>query len=936
MKRLMTLRRRLLLGAVLVSAPAIGHAGDLTGTVSDATETQNLEGAQITLVELSRTAESDTNGQYRFAEVPAGTYTLRANYLGVPPVTMSVTVPAKGTVTENLVLGTPSSDILVVGQQANLFSALSRKRAADGVEDVLTRDAVGQFPDQNVAESLRRLPGINILNDQGEGRFVSVRGLDPNLNSSSLNGLRVPAPESDVREVALDVVSSDLVESIEVKKTLTPDMDADTIGGSIEINTTSAFDRKKDLFTTKVEGSYNYKRGSFTPKAAMDFATRFTDNFGVAGGMSYYKREFSTDNVETGGWKEADDGTAFTDQPEYRDYDVTRKRFSGTLSFDYKPSSTTTLYARGVFSQFDDQEFRNRLTFAFDKDPSSGDAESAYWSDADGEIKIERDLKDRFERQRIRTATIGGTTDTGPWKLVYQGGWTKSSEKEAGSLDPVRFSHKFDGEGLGVDFDYSNPAIPRYTIKSGGTLFFDPSTYGFDKLERTSLSDSQDEEYSLKGDVSRVFAMNGGEFTIQGGVKQRWRTKMYNLQQDDYDDYTGDLTFADLVGNPTYGLANIAPAFDWYKTRDFFYDNRGDFELNAADTMLDSATSDYKAREDILASYLLGRWDSDTLRVIGGVRMERTFSHLKGNLVQEENPDATPPCADAVCVTPLAFQRSYTDWMPSLNVRFAPAGTAIVLRGAVYRSLMRPNLSDLAPRFLINEDGEAEIGNPDLNPYKAWNFDAEASYYFSQSGALSVAFFHKKIDDFIVDQRIRTPGTFRNFAYQELETHVNGETAKVTGVEASFSQVLDFLPGPFDGLLVQFNYTYTDATGTVFTDGNADDPRHIPLPSSSKNVFNAILGYEKGPISIRVAGTYRGKYLDELGDEADNDRYVARHFQVNLSARYDITKTIQLYADWINVNNEPYFAYQNFAGAKRLLQYETYGPTVKGGVKLKF
>src|SRR5690606_11901920 len=135
----------------------------------------------------------------------------------------------------------------VVGQSASLASSLSRKRAADGVEDVLTRDAVGQFPDQNVAESLRRVPGINILNDQGEGRFVSVRGLDPELNAASINGTRLPAPESDVRSVALDVVAAELIESIEIKKSLTPDMDADTIGASIEINTVSAFDRKKDL-----------------------------------------------------------------------------------------------------------------------------------------------------------------------------------------------------------------------------------------------------------------------------------------------------------------------------------------------------------------------------------------------------------------------------------------------------------------------------------------------------------------------------------------------------------------------------------------------------------------------------------------------------------------------------------------------------------------
>ena len=422
---------------------------------------------------------------------------------------------------------------------------------------------------------------------------------------------------------------------------------------------------------------------------------------------------------------------------------------------------------------------------------------------------------------------------------------------------------------------------------------------------------------------------------MQAGIKQRWRTKMYDLTQDDYGDYTGPLTFADLVGTQSYDLANIAPVFAWNRTRDFYYDHVGDFELDAADTAYDSAADDYKAREDVLAGYALARWDSDMLRVIGGVRMERTYNHLKGNLVQEENPAATPPCNDDICVTPVSFERSYTNWLPSLNLRFADT-SGLVLRAAAYRSLVRPNLGDLAPRFLINEDDEAEVGNPDLKPYKAWNFDAEASYYFSRSGAISVAFFHKRINDYIVTQRSDTPGTYQGVAYTELTIARNGDTAKVTGAEASLSQVLDFLPGPFDGLLVQLNYTYTDATGTILTDGDVADPREIPLPSSSKHTFNAVLGYEKGPISLRAAGTYRSKYLDEAGDAADEDRYVDRHFQLDLSARYDITKQVQLYADWINVNNAPYFAYQNFAGAKRLLQYETYGPTVKGGVKLKF
>lgn len=266
MIRKVSVRARLMLGAVALFVPGIAQAGQITGSVGDATQTRSLAGAEVTLVELGRTTQADTDGSYRFADVPAGTYTLRATYIGAAPVEMTVTVSETGTLVQNLTLGQVSSDILVIGQTANLFSALSRQRSADGVSSVLTRDAVGQFPDQNVSEALRRLPGINILNDQGEGRYVSVRGLSPDLNSTSVNGVRLPSPESDVRSVALDVISSDAIESIEVKKTLTPDMDGDTIGASVEINTVTAFSRKKNLFTVTGEGSFNYLGTSKNPR----------------------------------------------------------------------------------------------------------------------------------------------------------------------------------------------------------------------------------------------------------------------------------------------------------------------------------------------------------------------------------------------------------------------------------------------------------------------------------------------------------------------------------------------------------------------------------------------------------------------------------------------------------------------------------------------
>ncbi|MES2495251.1 MAG: TonB-dependent receptor [Pseudomonadota bacterium] len=929
-------RAAIALGLVF-SASAM--AGTIVGTVSDASGTRALESAQVRIVELGRSAEASRDGRYRFPDVPAGTYTVEASYIGVDTVRTNVQVGTSGDTYADIALGgSDAGSIVVIGQVANQASTLSRQRAADGVESVLTRDAIGQFPDQNVAESLRRLPGINILNDQGEGRFVSIRGLDPELNSSSVNGVRLPAPESDVRSVALDVISSDIIESIEVKKSLTPDMDADTIGGTIDIKTTSAFDRKKDLFKVSAEGSYNDLTEKTSPKGSFDFSTKLSDAVGVSGGLSYYRRRFATDNMEMDGWDIDDNGNAYADTVEYRDYDVTRKRISASLSFDFKVGETTKLYARGLYSQFDDQEYRRRLTFEMDEAPSSSTGTSASFASDDGEISVQRDLKDRFESQKIRSFVAGGETETGPWKAVYMASWAKSSEREKGSIDPVNFERKFEDPGeFGVTFDYSRPKLTSYAITAGQAAFLDPSEYEFDKVERTTLSDAQDEEFAIKADISREFAADGGVFTFQAGAKQRWRKKTYNATFDIYDGYDGDLTLADFAGQQDYGLASINPVPSKKAFRSFFRDNLGKFELNQFDTDAVSAESDYRVDEHITAAYLLGRWDSDKVRLIGGVRVERTSNKITGNqltLVEEGNEyQGVEVDEDTVFILPQSFKRTYTDVLPSFTVRYEPVRN-VVLRAAGYKSLVRPKLSNLAPRAVI-EDNEGEFGNPDLKPYKAWNADLAVEYYFGRNAAISAGLFYKTIKDYVVEVTNQDV-LYNGVTLDQATTFANGPKATVKGLEFSYSQVYSFLPAPFDGLLTQVNYTYTDAKGRVYADGDITDPRRIPLPASSKHTLNLVLGYEKGPLSVRAAGTFRDKYLDELGGDPTSDRYVASHFQLDLSGKYRITDNVRVFAEWVNVTDRPYFAYQNLNSGRRLLQYEEYSWTAKFGVTANF
>jgi len=946
--------------SALAFAATPAFAGDVVGVVVDETDTVALQSAVVRIAELGRQVVTERDGSFRITDVPEGTYTIEARYQGVPAETQTIIVPESGTVTANFLLGgDTASSILVYGQLANQTSALSREYASDTVVDVLTRDAIGQFPDQNVAESLRRLPGINVLNDQGEGRFVAVRGLDPSLNATSINGVRVPSPEGDIRAVALDVVSSDIIESIEVHKSLTPDMDADTIGASIEINTVSAFDRRGNFATVSAEGSYNEYSEELNPKASVNFAYRLTDNLGISGGISYYNRFFETDNIEADDW-EIDDGLVYAEEVQYRDYDVERERISGSLGLDIRASESTELYVRGLYSRFDDQEFRRRLTFDFGDALIGGSGTNVTYADFDplgpGEeyaITVERDIKDRFERQEIYSLSLGGETETGPWTIEYMASYARSSESENGSVDPAQFERDFEADGLVASVDYSNPRIPLYSV-SGVADFFDPSTYGLKDIELTDVSDAVDEEYSARFDVAREFARDDGVFTLQTGLKGRWREKSFNADIAFYE--FDSFTLADALGEPaTYRLIDLEPIAGYTAASDFFFSNFDSFEFQSVDSAFDSAVSDYSIEEDIYAAYMLGRWDSSTLTVIGGVRYEYTQTDIVGNFVLLVEEDGTLPgggiaAEDTVFVTPQSTPRSYGYFLPSLNIRFEPVDD-LVFRAAGYRSLVRPGFGQAAPRFATeqndDDDVEGEFGNPALVPYEAWNLDAGAEYYFSGgNGAVSLGLFYKNVSNYIVTAEFEaddTPLVFNGVAFDEATIPVNGDSAEIFGVEFGFSLQLDMLPAPFDGLLTQANYTWTDASATIsnsaldlFGQGLETGSVDIRLPATSEHVINGAIGYEKGPLSLRLAGTYRDDYLDELGGSPEEDRFVDSHFQLDASARYRITDSIQVFVEAVNLTDAEFFAYNTLAGRQNNYQYEIYGRTFKGGVRVTF
>lgn len=326
-----------------------------------------------------------------------------------------------------------ADEIVVSGQRRSLEDAVNRQRDSDFIVSALSADDVGALPDQNVAEATRRLPGISVENDQGEGRFIVLRGLDANLNATTINGLSVPSPQREGgRSVALDTIPSELLSSLVVHKTFRPDLDGDAVGGVVEIETASAFNRADGWFTARGEGSYNELQGKWSLRFSAAGSTRFGgDRFGIAAAISYFDRSFGSENNEVDvGWAAATN-SRYPIEPEQREYVISRRRIGGALNLDFKPSDNARLFIRSLYSDYNDLEYRNRNEYLTRVAPASTTATSALFADR---VRIDRDVKDRTQKQRIFALQTGAEIDGDNWTLNIVGGYEKDGLSLRGAL----------------------------------------------------------------------------------------------------------------------------------------------------------------------------------------------------------------------------------------------------------------------------------------------------------------------------------------------------------------------------------------------------------------------------------------------------------------------------------------------------------------------
>lgn len=892
MLRLSKLTTHCLAALSLSSAALSVNAGEIAGQLTNDDNSRVFAGAQITLKELNLVTESRRDGTFRFPSLPAGAYTLQVSYLGAQPVTEVVNVTETGIVSPVIALsdnGKAIADILVKGQRSGQASAINQQRVSDRISSIVSADAIGQFPDQNAAEALQRLPGLSIERDQGEGRFVGIRGIDPNLNNVTINGLNIPSPEAGVRSVALDVIPSELIQTLEVSKSVTADMDGDAIGGAIEVKSVSAFDYQQDTAKLTVQASHNELVDKTSPKLSGSLTHKFNESFGVAAALSWFERDFGSDNIESNG----------DDELEQRDYTITRERLGAAVNFDFRPDFNNQYFLRTLYSEFSDNEYRQANIFTFDGEDS----------------EIARESKDRYETQTIMTVAAGGEHQLDTWDINWQLGYAKSEEDEP---DALYYTFVQDNASISADLD---TRIPQVTQNAEAMQL---ANYDLDEI---SFEDNymKDTETSAKIDFVRGITLGDYQGEFKFGSKYRSRekvnTSLISIYDGDFDGITGE---GFETAAPDWNIGEFGDGLDRNALRNNFNSNRSALELAGLDSEVESNGASYVNNEDIFAAYAMVTANIDALRVVAGLRYERTDFSTDGmrvELVENEETDV-----EEVINTAWNADRDYDNWLPSVNLRY-DLNDKVVLRGAFTQTIARPKFEDVAAYQIIEskteEDGdsfvtarEAEVGNPQLKPYESTNIDLSVEYYPGAIGVLSAGYFYKDIDNFVVYADVA--GTEDWQGYDEVVQPVNGESASLHGLELSWVKAFD------NGFLMSANGTFSSSDATTLLDGETFE---TSLPNQSDTVGNLTLGYENNLVSLRLTMTYKSENLEEI--DGDMLRMEEDHHQLDFSGKYYINDDMLIYFNGINLSDEPYYHY--FDQRNRNAQYEEYGRTFELG-----
>jgi TonB-dependent receptor len=875
------------------------QTGNISGTVTDSTQRGAVIGAKVTVEGAALNTTTDEAGRYLLLRVPAGTAKVTVTYLGLESETKEVSVSGGSTSALDFALRPASvSQSITVSGSPDLIGqarALNDQKNSINLINLVASDQIGSFPDPNAAEAAQRIPGIVVQRDQGEGRFVLIRGTEPRLSATTINGERIGTTENTSRQIPLDTIPADLMGAIEVAKVLTPDMEADSIGGRVNLITKRApASRHIALtlgtgFNTLVNRDIKDYNGTY--------GQRFFDGkLGLIASGNFYENNRGSQDVEPA---YQSSGLAALD---LRDYILTRTRVGGAWDIDYRLKPGSELFFRGIRTNYEDSElryrFRNLLTNG----------------------RLERLLRDRYH-DSSQTALMTGGTHTLPrsWLLSW-----RASYSNARLTTPYRLESSFRQTGVTFAPNVTATSIDPANIQAN------PQNQNLNSFNFVQMAIQNDRgvERNLSGGFdfaapSRFGARTSGLFKFGLKIRDANRTRDVNTATQTVPSGSAAIRFLDSIS----AEYNPADNFLGGKYREFGRE------------FPDAARMKALSREGRLATVVGATGDAGSYRakerVTGGYVMEEIFLGERTTLLPGIRFEATDTTYSAPqyrlgasgAVLGRTNSRGSNDYLrvlPGIHLRHELFRDT-PLRVSFSRTLARPNYSDLAP-FVLQDTTALTIsrGNPDLQVTTSNNFDVSLEHYFQNVGIASVGFFYKNLDNYIY--ATTSQQTIGSDIYR-INQPVNGDSARVYGWEFTLVRQLDFLPSALRGFSTYANYTRVTSDATLAR-GNSI------LPGQAKNMGNASLSYERKGFSARLSFNYQGRYLLAVAGAPADDNWLDNRLQTDFSASQRINKHVRVFIDMLNLGNAPYRVYQGFAN--RPIQEETYKIWAITGIKLDF
>jgi TonB-dependent receptor len=923
--------------------------GAISGHVSD-NSGGALIGAQVSVQPKGVTVVSDAQGQFFISDLEPGSYIVTITYVGFKAFTqtMNVTAGQAASVEAKLDVEAQSLEVLVTAERASgEAEAVNRELTADNILQVLPAEVIRSLPNANMADALGRLPSVTIERDEGEGKYVQIRGTEPRLANLTIDGVNTPSPESGVRQIKLDAIPADIVESVEINKTLQADMDPDGIGGSVNLVTKTAGERP----TVNISGMGGYTpiiNGRGLVETAGTVGQRFGHDkrFGALIGGTYDWNGRGIDDLEPvpdiaslpGG------STArYFEAIDVREYRYYRSRWGLAGSVDYKPSDGSTIYIRGLYSDF--HNYGDRWVYSL-TDNTQGIkllGSNGCATDANGVTTAPcagvPSFNDQIRRPdyAIGSVLLGGkhvlTTTWYTWDI------SAARSSQVGQIGDRTASFNADGlPSSSCQYDLGNTKslyLPQWTPACFTEAYTNQSNF---PLHRMQTNHGLTAQLNLQGAgaAAKRYHLGSHLSTIEIGGKFRNAHKFANTFVDNFSP-SGMGTplslsqFSNKLTNNNYynGAYKLGPNPNFFDIYNAF---TADLSAHPNNYSLSTDTSSqFDLIEKVSAGYLMNTIDFNKIRLVAGVRFEGT------------NLDTVTPTFDpnGVFLGNTKLNGSYTKALPSASLRFALKSDTN-LRLVYSRGFSRPDPQEIAQAISLDNSANpilVGLGNPNLKPETADNIDVLFEHYLNPFGVITAGYFYKNLTEPIVTHQFVNVTT-GNFGGATCSTTtkctvtqpVNAGSAWLNGFEVAYLQHLTFLPGAFAGLGISANYGYTASRTSFGPDFKRTD--HPRLVRNAPHTWNVSPTYDRGRVSIRVGLSYNAQNIAGYGDGTPGpfgDNYFYPHLQFDAQGSVKMARGLSFVMYGLNINNEVFGFYNG--SPQYMVQREFYKPTIAAGVR---